>query len=164
MRASPKEQQSACDEGVVFQFEHSPIHVIGKQQVVAVQFKTTGDDRPCITCDQLILAVGQVTQADDWMGRLGVTTDSVGAIHVDTHGRTRHPQIYAGGDNTLGPELVVTAISAGRRAAEAILKDFQPWRQWAPKFKTAFKPPHALTNPVTAAGETSGAAACESCR
>jgi glutamate synthase (NADPH/NADH) small chain len=46
MRASPKEQQTACDEGVVFQFEHSPIHVIGKQQVVAVQFKTTGDDRP----------------------------------------------------------------------------------------------------------------------
>jgi glutamate synthase (NADPH/NADH) small chain len=129
-----------------------------------VQFKTAGDEQALVSCDRLILAVGQVTQADDWMERLGISTDSVGAIHVDPHGRTRHPQIYAGGDNTLGPELVVTAISAGRRAAEAILKDFQPWRRWTPKFKTAFKPPHALTGPATAASETSSAAACESCR
>jgi glutamate synthase (NADPH/NADH) small chain len=164
MRASPKEQKAARDEGIVFLFEHIPLHVIGKQQVTGVQFKTAGDEQALVSCDRLILAVGQVTQADDWMERLGISTDSVGAIHVDPHGRTRHPQIYAGGDNTLGPELVVTAISAGRRAAEAILKDFQPWRRWTPKFKTAFKPPHALTGPATAASETSSAAACESCR
>ncbi len=35
------------------------------------------------------------------------------ASQVDQQGRTSNPKIYAGGDNTLGPDLVVTAIAAG---------------------------------------------------
>ena len=44
---------------------------------------------------------------------------------MDEHGRTSNPKIYAGGDNTLGPDLVVTAIAAGRRAAEGMLDSFR---------------------------------------
>ncbi|RDH87278.1 MAG: histidine kinase [endosymbiont of Seepiophila jonesi] len=38
----------------------------------------------------------------------------------------RHPedQIWAGGDNTLGPNLAVNAIAAGLTAAEGILTSF----------------------------------------
>jgi glutamate synthase (NADPH/NADH) small chain len=156
MRASPKERQAAREEGVVFLFEHRPISIMGDDQLNGVQFKTARDDHAFIGCDQLILAVGQVTKADDWMRALGVSTDFQGAIHVDPWGRTHHPRIYAGGDNALGPELVVTAIAAGRRAAEAMLKDLHPYRQWLNKrpFRADLK--------TTA--DASGAPSCETCR
>jgi len=46
-----------------------------------------------------------------------------GRVQVDGLGRTTNPRLYAGGDNTPGPDLVVTALAAGRRAAAAILAD-----------------------------------------
>jgi len=45
-------------------------------------------------------------------------------IVVDANGRTSNPKIYAGGDNGHGPDLVVTAVAAGRRAAQGILDSF----------------------------------------
>jgi glutamate synthase (NADPH/NADH) small chain len=60
------------------------------------------------------------------MTRLGIETNLRGVIVVDENGRTSNPKIYAGGDNTLGPDLVVTAVAAGRRAAEGILNSFRP--------------------------------------
>jgi len=42
-------------------------------------------------------------------------------IRVDEDGRTSNRRVYAGGDNSHGPDLVVTALAAGRSAAEAVL-------------------------------------------
>ena len=57
----------------------------------------------------------------DWLKFLGIATDERGFIKVDENGRTSHPKVLAGGDNTHGPDLVVTAVAAGRRAGHAIL-------------------------------------------
>jgi NADPH-dependent glutamate synthase beta subunit-like oxidoreductase len=35
-------------------------------------------------------------------------------------GATSKPGVYAGGDDVSGPDLVVTAVAAGRRAARSI--------------------------------------------
>ncbi len=43
---------------------------------------------------------------------------------VDARNHTTHPEIWAGGDNTLGPDLAVNAMAAGRTAAEGILASF----------------------------------------
>ncbi len=43
---------------------------------------------------------------------------------IDNSGKTFHPKIYAGGDNTNGPDLVVTAIASGRKAAQGIIASF----------------------------------------
>jgi glutamate synthase (NADPH/NADH) small chain len=130
MRASLKEQQIAREEGITFLFEHQPIRILGDEHVTGVNFGVNNSRHSFINCDVLILAIGQVTQAENWMQHLGITTDHIGAIHTDPHGRSHHPRIYAGGDNTLGPELVVTAIAAGRSAADAILQDLLPgWRK-----------------------------------
>ncbi|VAX13901.1 Glutamate synthase [NADPH] small chain [hydrothermal vent metagenome] len=126
MRASPKEQQMARDEGVQFIFETSPLEIIGEQKISAVRFNQAGDIPVQVTldCDALMFAVGQLAQAPSWLSKLGVETDEQGLIRIDARGRTSHSKIYAGGDNTHGPDLIVTAIVAGRCAAEGIIESF----------------------------------------
>ncbi len=133
MRASPKERQAAEDEGVAFLFQHTPEEILGEQDISAVCFKTAAGEQAVIECDALICALGQINHLPDWLTHLGVDTDKGGAVLINDRGQTSHPKIYAGGDNTHGPDLVVTAIAAGRQAAEGILKSFQP----AQKIKNA---------------------------
>jgi glutamate synthase (NADPH/NADH) small chain len=59
-----------------------------------------------------------------WLTTHGVVLDDAGRIVVDARGRTAQAKIYAGGDNTRGPNLVVTAMAAGRLAAEDMLERF----------------------------------------
>jgi glutamate synthase (NADPH) small chain len=48
-------------------------------------------------------------------------TQKYGLIVVDTEtGATSRPGVYAGGDDVTGPDLVVTAMVAGRKAAKAM--------------------------------------------
>jgi pyruvate/2-oxoglutarate dehydrogenase complex dihydrolipoamide dehydrogenase (E3) component len=80
-------------------------------------------------CDLVVLAFGFLPDAPAWLAGFGIETDEHGRIRVDAHGRTTNPRIYAGGDNVNGPDLVVTAMAAGRRSAEAIIKDASGWRR-----------------------------------
>ncbi len=127
MRASPKERQVARDEGVQFVFEYSPVEVMGENQVKAVRFNKADDAfaKMVLDCDALLLAIGQLAQAPTWLAKLGVEISKDGLIQINERGRTSHSKIYAGGDNTHGPDLIVTAIAAGRCAAEGILKSFR---------------------------------------
>jgi glutamate synthase (NADPH/NADH) small chain len=74
----------------------------------------------------VLLALGQVPAPPSWLAGFGVSLDEAGRIRVDAQGRSSHPRIYAGGDDTLGPDLVVTAMAAGRRAADGILSSWRP--------------------------------------
>ncbi|MFA7241710.1 MAG: FAD-dependent oxidoreductase [Sulfuricellaceae bacterium] len=124
MRASPKEIQAAQQEGVAFLFEHKPVAVQGEEAVTGMSFEFNGK-AVLLDCTTVILAIGQVNRMPAWLERLGIAATPQGAIAVDELGRTGHPKIYAGGDTTLGPSLVVTAVAAGRRAAQGMLKDLQ---------------------------------------
>jgi len=128
MRASPKEQQMAKDEGVQFIFETSPLEIMGEQKITAVSFDKAGDIsvQMILDCDALIFAIGQLAQAPSWLSQLGIKTNEQGLIRINAQGRTSHSKIYAGGDNTHGPDLIVTAVAAGRCAAEGILDSFRP--------------------------------------
>ncbi len=56
-----------------------------------------------------------------WQHLDGIQTNRGGLIAVDPEtGRTNLRGVFAGGDNVHGPDLVVTAIAAGRRAALAM--------------------------------------------
>lgn len=125
MRATPGERQTALEEGANFRMEHAPAEVLGDRTVTGMCFDTPDGGQETIACNAVILAVGQVAQPPAWLQRYGVQTDEQGLIRVDEHGRTSNPRIYAGGDNTRGPDLVVTAIAAGRRAAAGILDSFR---------------------------------------
>ena len=129
MRATPKEKQAAFEEGVFFRMERAPLQVLGDETVTGVRFSTLNGGQETLVCDVVIFAVGQVNRPQTWMSRLGIETDKRGVIVVDDNGRTSNPKIYAGGDNTLGPDLVVTAVAAGRRAAEGMLDSFRLLRR-----------------------------------
>jgi glutamate synthase (NADPH) small chain len=135
LRASPSEAQAAREEGVRFLFDHRPLAILGDDGLDAVAFDTPGGERR-VACDRVIPAFGQQAAPPDWLADLGVETDAEGRIRCNAEGRTANPRIYAGGDASQGPDLVVTALSAGRRAAAAILADQAPLAS----LRRAFRP------------------------
>lgn len=122
MRASPKEKQAAEEEGVKFLFDYIPTDITGETRVDSVLFDHK-NLRRFVKCDIVILALGQINKTESWMTELGIQSDDRGIIIVDNDGRTSNEKFYAGGDNTNGPDLVVTAIKAGRTAAAGIEKN-----------------------------------------
>jgi len=77
-----------------------------------------------IEADSLILAIGQ--QPDiAYLDGTGVKFRSDGAIITDPASRmTDTEQVYAGGDVTRGPAIIIQACEDGRRAAMAICQEF----------------------------------------
>jgi len=128
LRASPREAKLAREEGVEFRFDHVPVAIAGEGQMRSVLFQADPAVR-AENCDLVILAFGFLPDAPSWLAGFGVETDENGRIRVDARGRTTNSKIYAGGDNVNGPDLVVTAMAAGRRAAEAIIQDAGGWRR-----------------------------------
>lgn len=128
LRASPKEVTLAREEGVQFLFEYRPLQVQGSGTVSAVDFDTASGVST-VEADRVILALGQRPNPPVWLADFGIETDLEGCIQVDQQGGTSHPKIWAGGDNTHGPDLAVTAMAAGRRAAEGMLTVSQKMRR-----------------------------------
>lgn len=122
-RASPKELTAAREEGIELLAGHPPRGLLGREALSGVCFDLAGETHEA-SADGVILALGQVPAPPPWLDDLGVATDAHGRIVVDARGRTSNPRIYAGGDNTCGPDLVVTAMAAGRLAAAGMLDSF----------------------------------------
>jgi glutamate synthase (NADPH/NADH) small chain len=122
-RASPKELEAAREEGVTLLENHAPQALTGDGSVSGARLESGG--KPVeLAVDRVILALGQVPAPPPWLVAHGVKLDEAGRIVVDARGRTGHARLYAGGDNTRGPDLVVTAMAAGRLAAEGMLEAF----------------------------------------
>ncbi len=73
-----------------------------------------------LAADLVVLGIGQA-KLRELVGQFpGVDLDDRGRIVVEeASGRTGNPKVFAGGD-TLGGELVVTAVQEGKRAVRAI--------------------------------------------
>ena len=50
----------------------------------------------------------------------GIEKDRWGGIAADEEGKTSRPGVFAGGDAVTGPQTVVLAMGAGKRAAVSI--------------------------------------------
>lgn len=124
LRASAREVEAARAEGVEFCFEHEPLCIEGSERAESVRFRTLAAGEARVQADAVILAFGLRPNPPVWLQDLGIVVNDKGCIEIDAEGRTANAKIYAGGDNTHGPDLVVTAMAAGRRAAEGILASF----------------------------------------
>jgi glutamate synthase (NADPH) small chain len=139
MPGGKKDRQMAREEGAIYRFLAQPITFIagedGKLSAIGcIQMKLGEPDkkgrrRPVpvegsnflVECDTAVLALGY--WPDPILGKTtpNLETHDWGLISADKRtGTTSRTGVFSGGDCVTGPDLVVTAMVAGRKAAWAI--------------------------------------------
>jgi heterodisulfide reductase subunit A-like polyferredoxin len=74
-----------------------------------------------IPCDAVVATIGQVPDVNVLGDRLGLATTKSGTLRADPLTlETELPGVFAGGDCVTGPDVVVTAMLAGKKAAVSI--------------------------------------------
>ncbi|NPV69129.1 MAG: NADH-quinone oxidoreductase subunit NuoF [Firmicutes bacterium] len=137
MPAIPGEVDEAMHEGVKFTFLAAPLKVTGKdgkaeslecQRMNLGEFDRSGRRRPvpaqgatfAIPADLVVSAIGQAPEGEALAGT-GVTLAKGGTVEADQKTMaTRVKGIFAGGDCVTGPDTVIRAIAAGKKAASEI--------------------------------------------
>ena len=140
MPAAEEEIEAAEHEGVEFTYLAAPLKVTGSdghvaelvcQQMRQGDFDDSGRRRPVpvqgaelsFKVDLVIPAIGQVTDYDRIDSETGLSKSRRGTVNVDKRSMaTNVDGIFSGGDCVTGPDTVVQAIAAGKRAAAAIDK------------------------------------------
>ncbi|GAB4400032.1 MAG: NADPH-dependent glutamate synthase [Anaerolineales bacterium] len=139
MPGGRKDRKLAREEGATYQFLTQPVRFIpgddGRLKAVEClrmmlgEPDSSGRRRPVpvegsnfiVEADTAVLALGY--WPDPLLGEStpDLQTRKWGLIVADKQtGATSRPGVFAGGDAVTGPDLVVTAVAAGRRAAAAI--------------------------------------------
>jgi glutamate synthase (NADPH/NADH) small chain len=139
MPGNKHDRELAREEGAKFRFLSQPIRFIAGPdgRVSAVESlqcelgepDESGRRRPIpiegsnftVEADTVVLALGY--WPDETIGKTtpGLETHDWGLITVDPETmETSRPGVFAGGDAVTGPDLVVTAMVAGRKAAASI--------------------------------------------
>jgi glutamate synthase (NADPH/NADH) small chain len=139
MQGRAEERVHAREEGVIFNYLTTPTRFIGDEEGNVIGMELTrmalgapdnsGRRKPIpkegseftIDCDTVVLAIGYGPDAEI-AETAHVETRKWGLIKVESEetGRTSHPGVFAAGDNVRGADLVVTAIGAARKAADAM--------------------------------------------
>lgn len=141
MPGNSHDRELAREEGAQYQFLTQPVRFIAGDDghlsaIECIRMElgapdASGRQRPVpiegtnfmVPADTAILALGY--WPDETIGDTtpGLETHKWGLIVSDPQtGATSRPGVYAGGDAVTGPDLVVTAMVAGRKAAAAIDK------------------------------------------
>lgn len=139
MPARKEEIEHAEEEGIELKLLTSPVEIIGNGKVEKVRLIRTelgepderGRRRPIdipgsefeVVADEVIMALGTSPNPVLTKSCPELKTGPRGIIAVDEDGRTSVPGVYAGGDAATGAATVILAMSAGKRAAKAIVAD-----------------------------------------
>ncbi|GGZ14240.1 formate-dependent uric acid utilization protein AegA [Shewanella fodinae] len=154
MPGSKKEVKNAREEGAEFLFNVQPQFIqldaqghfagIGLIRTELGEPDSSGRRRPQVVAgsefvleaDALIIAFGFSAHSMPWLEAAKVKCNRWGLIEAPRNSRfpcqTSHPQIFAGGDIVRGADLVVTAMSDGRKAALGIIASLGLELQSAP--------------------------------
>ena len=74
-----------------------------------------------IPCDAVVVTIGQIPDVNGLGERLGLATTESGTLRADPLTlETQIPGVFAGGDCVTGPDVVVMAMHAGKKAANSI--------------------------------------------
>ncbi|MCJ7624659.1 MAG: FAD-dependent oxidoreductase, partial [Anaerolineaceae bacterium] len=139
MPGSKKDRELAKEEGAEYQFLTQPVQFIAGDDgrlaaIECIQNRLGEPDekgrrRPVaiegtnfiIETEMAVLAIGYWPDQTIAKTTPGLDIKRWGEIIVDPEtGATTKPGVYAGGDAVTGPDLVVTAMAAGRKAAHSI--------------------------------------------
>jgi glutamate synthase (NADPH/NADH) small chain len=136
--ARREEVENAKEEGIIFRLLTNPTRILegenmtvdgvecinmelgepdesGRRSPVPVE----GSEH-VVDADVVIIAIGTSPNPMIFSGSEGLETNSKGTIVVDESGRTSIDNVYAGGDAVTGAATVISAMGAGKIAAQAI--------------------------------------------
>ncbi len=139
MPALREEIEDAEHEGVEFLFLAAPKSVAGKNgkaigleclQMKLGEFDRSGRRRPVavegsefiVEADVVIPAVSQAPEVEALNNGTKLNPNRDGTLAVDGNLATPVPGLFAGGDCVTGPDTVIGAVAAGKKAAAAIDK------------------------------------------
>ncbi len=139
MPGNPVERGICLEEGVKIDYLAAPVEFLGDEQGRVTAMKAirmelgepdkSGRRRPVpiegsefvMPVDAVVLAIGYWPDPSLGEKTKDLATYKWGLIQVDQEtGATSLPGVFAGGDNTHGPDLVITAIAAAHRAARSM--------------------------------------------
>ena len=139
MPADPAEVREAEEEGVEFMYLTNPTEVIADEngsvralQCIRMELgepDASGRRRPVpiegsefiLETDYVVMAIGTGFDPDVKDSAADAEFNRKGAFVVDEETQAASvPGIFAGGDNVTGPNTVIAAMGAGKRAAAAI--------------------------------------------
>jgi glutamate synthase (NADPH/NADH) small chain len=140
MPARQHEVDDAKAMGCKFSFLHSPKRIVHDNGVVkGVEFVKTQLGEPdssgratfteiagsdyIMECDTVVVCIGAGVDRELYTGS-DIALQPNGLIIVDDNCKTSLDNVYAGGDIVTGNKIVPLAMSAGRKAAKAILERF----------------------------------------
>ena len=136
--ARKEEVEHAKEEGIVFNFLTNPTKINGEGKVSSItcikmelgEPDASGRRRPVVIpnsefnleSDVVIMALGTspnplIRQSTEFLD-----VESWGGIITDEDGMTSYNKVYAGGDAVTGAATVISAMGAGKKAAQAIIK------------------------------------------
>ncbi|MBP7526613.1 MAG: FAD-dependent oxidoreductase [Syntrophorhabdaceae bacterium] len=137
IKVRQEEIETAIKEGVELHTLVSPVKIFSEEgRVVGIEcirnrlgeVDATGRRRPVevpgsgfsLTLDTLIIAIGERPESGTFAS-MGLEVDRSGRIKVDPRTlRTDLEGVFAGGDLVTGPNTVIDAIAAGKKAAQVI--------------------------------------------
>jgi glutamate synthase (NADPH) small chain len=139
MPGGKKDRELAQQEGANYHFLAQPVRFLGDAEgrVRAVEClecelgeaDSEGRRKPIpiegsnftVEADTVVLALGYAPDPEIARTTPGLAIQPNGLIRADAqNGATSRPEIFAGGDAVTGPDIVCTAMVAGRRAAQSI--------------------------------------------
>ncbi len=139
MPGGRKDRQLAREEGARYQFLTQPVRFIAGEdgrlaQIECIRMELGEPDhrgrrKPVpvegsnfiVEADTAVLALGYWPDPTIGETTPGLETKNWGLFVIDKNtGATSRPGVFAGGDAVTGPDLVVTAMVAGRKAAAGI--------------------------------------------
>ncbi len=144
MPARKEELENAREEGIVFKVLTNPKRFIGNEegsvksmecyQMMLGEPDKSGRPRPVVKpgsefvmdVDQVIIALGTTPNPLVSSNTPGLYTTSYGTVITDeVTGRTLKEHVWAGGDIVTGAATVISAMGAGKRAAQDIDRSFK---------------------------------------
>jgi len=145
--AREEEVKNAEEEGVTFNFLTNPIKFINNEkgwvkamECIKMQLgepDSSGRRRPkpiensefTLDVDTVIIAIGRTPNPIIQQTTKGINVTKWGTILTDEKGKTNLKRVYAGGDVVTGEATVISAMGAGKKAAETIHKYFKEKRK-----------------------------------
>ncbi|HNX25191.1 MAG TPA: FAD-dependent oxidoreductase [Spirochaetota bacterium] len=154
MPAYEDEIKATLDEGIIIRNGWGPNRIIGSGSVSAIELKECTQvfdenrkfkplyntkNLTTIKADQVIVAIGQMVEAD-LLTNSCIDTEFGCLVADDVTLQTAEHGVFAGGDNVTGPASVIEAVASGKRAAESIERFVNGKDMFTNRFESSIKP------------------------